>query len=177
MEEKYFKILQFLSKEKRPVTQDDFPEEIQSEYLKMTINPGSLLHELEIVLDTQKKWITGTNFSPPTYTITDSGKVALRNHKSEKLAALSDDQIKHSILGFLKTSQNKFFLNNIKEQYPIDEDKLIYILDEMKSEGNIEMKDISTKQAIDYLIAIHPKGVGTYIKSEYLKDKPERVER
>ncbi len=87
---------------------------------------------------------------------------------------LSDRQIKHRMLEFLKAdADSSFELYEVMNAVKIyDEDRIIYLLDEMKEDGCIGMKDHSTKEGRNYLIWIEPKGIGYYVKLEYLKEKP-----
>ena len=57
MEEKHFKILEFLSKQNNPVFYKDFPLEIQDmfHYRDTPSKNGSLFIELEVILKNSKK--------------------------------------------------------------------------------------------------------------------------
>ena len=172
MDEKHFKILEFLSKQTTPIKLDNFPQEIKSDYDAHILSQGSLHYELEIVLK-NKKWVEESKTHSLHYSITkDFGKTALRNEKSVRLERLTEGQLQHEILRFLKVDSSKqYFLIQIQEEFPIDKDKLLYLLEEMNTDGNINKKDCSSMEGKNYLISISDKGIGAFAKSEYLKEK------
>lgn len=169
MDENHYQILEFLSKQTTPIKMDNFPQAIKSQFDSYSIKPGSLHHELEIVLK-NKGWVAEAKNVNNQYIITPYGQEVLSKERTGRMEILGDGQIKHNILKFLKIDKARSYeLHEIEEEFPINKDRLIYLLDEMYQERNIEMKDISSKGGADYLIFIVNKGIGTYAKSEYLK--------
>ena len=170
MDQSHYKILEFLARQTIPIKYDKFPQEIQSEFDPYSVDIGSLYYELEFVLKNKKNWIQEAKTANHHFIISPYGQDVLKKEKANRVELLSDGQIKHDILKFLKTDINKWhFLNEIQESFPIDKDRLIYLLDEMKKNRNIEMKDNSTKEGVNYFIRIENKGVEAFAKSEYLK--------
>ncbi len=72
MEKIQIKILQFLSTQQEPVSVKNFPDEIKDEFQKFSVKPGSLIHELAIVL-TQNKRVLKNDFGH-SYSLSEVGK-------------------------------------------------------------------------------------------------------
>ena len=101
---------------------------------------------------------------PYKYRISKEGKKVILRSKG-------DGEIKHLILGILRTdSEQAFELNEVEEAIPIERERIVYLLDEMTEAKNLTMFG-HIVEGDNFLIRIEPKGIGSYLKSEYLKVK------
>lgn len=167
MEEMHFKILEFLSRQTEPVSADNFPEEIKGNYAN-GIKVGSLLYELIHVLKESKGWIESINTNPHFF-INEQG---LKAFKTERLKLLTDGQIKHEILAHLiKKQDSNYEFSEIEESFPINSDRLLYLLHEMNEDGSIMLVGFIEEDNNPIAMHIMPKGIGTYTKREYLNPK------
>ena len=62
MEEKHFKLIQFL-KENGATKTDNFPQKLKTEFTPGNLKPGSLYYELDIIMRGQKEYIKKTSLS------------------------------------------------------------------------------------------------------------------
>jgi len=88
MNPKHHKILDFLNKQEKPVSIKDFPNSITSDFPILGHKPGTLLHELEIVLK-NKDWVHMNSYVDKHYWISPHGKEALKE-ESIRLKTLED---------------------------------------------------------------------------------------
>ncbi len=86
------------------------------------------------------------------------------------LKGKTDAEIKHIILGLLKTNvEQPFQLNDLEQAIPIERDRIAYLLEELEEDKNVIIKRLEDSD--NCLIITVSKGVKSYLKSEYLKAK------
>ena len=88
MDEKHFKILEFLSEQTTPVSYKDFPSQLQNLFPDSnTLVDGGLLMELQTVLK-KKQWVETSRIFLNEYKITQAGINAFNEAKSETFEEL-----------------------------------------------------------------------------------------
>lgn len=118
MDEKHFKILEFLSKQTRPIKEQEFPPEITSEYKKYTVDNGSLFYELNIILSQNKKWIIEDKTKNYHFSISDTGRIALKIETDKIFFINQQNQITKETKWYERENAKNVFDNypNIKRQ-------------------------------------------------------------
>ena len=103
MDEKHFKILQFLSGQENPVKFDKFPDTIKSLFRQNTIQEGSLIHELKIALS-NKLWVKESKDLRHHFYITDLGNSELLNEiNRQKISMMTETDKMNLLLNQLNT--------------------------------------------------------------------------
>lgn len=145
MDKKHFAILKFLFEQNRPITEDDFPNSITSEFSQPSIRPGGLLYELEIILEHQKDWVHVTNTLPQEYSITENGKNIIAPYLSNK---------SNRIIEYLKPYGGNNFVNInpiLESLFPLATDAELH---EFEQKG-IELRDLINGMVKDGLIKLN----------------------
>ena len=129
MIERHYKILSYLKSKEDSALLNEFPNAITSDFIPGS-REGSLVHELEIVLSYNKKWIKrGTNVTR-SYLITQEGIDALEieNNKIKSIldkAAVSDE--KESLEMQKLRSENVILVNQLVDYGKEKKDKRILL--------------------------------------------------